>query len=52
MFTEVEVAHVNVGTTSNPTEIGDITIEIAAIQQYGFANADAAYDSLEWYPAT
>ena len=52
VFTEVEVADVNVGTTSNPTEIGDITIEIAAIQQYGFANADAAYDSLEWYPAT
>ena len=52
VFTEVEVADVNVGTTSNPTEIGDITIEIAAIQQYGFADADAAYNSLEWYTAT
>ena len=53
LFTEVKVEDVeSVGTTDNPTEIGDITIEIAAIQQYGFADADAAYDSLEWYIAT
>ena len=53
LFTEVKVADVeSVGTAEHPTEIGDITIEIAAIQQYGFANADAAYNSLEWYSAT
>ena len=53
LFTEVKVADVeSVGTTADPTKIGDITIEIAAIQQYGFASADAAYSSLKWYPAT
>ncbi len=52
LFTKVTVDDVNVGTTSEPTLIGDITIEIAAIQQYGFEDADEAYDSLEWYIAT
>ena len=52
LFTKVTVDDVDVGTTSEPTLIGDITIEIAAIQQYGFADADAAYNSLEWYTAT
>lgn len=52
LFTQVDVANVPVVTEGEPTTIGDISIRIAAIQQYGFEDADEAYNSLEWYTAT